>query len=117
MLQVYVNNVAGNDERALTDNEMLNWCPYWHPSGKWLIFTRADFRGRPNFDLYLIRDDGSETHRVTTHAAFDGLPVFSPDGRYLMWTSKRNRLDSPQIFLAEFVGLTRNGELLAPGDE
>jgi len=117
MLQIYVNNVAGSDERALTDNEMLNWCPFWHPSGKWLIFTRADFRGRPNFDLYLIRDDGSETHRVTTHAAFDGLPVFSPDGRYLMWTSKRNGLDSPQVFVAEFVGLTAGGELVAPAGE
>ena len=110
-LQIFVNNPDGTDERAITGDEVLNWCPYWHPSGKWLIFARADFRGRPNFDLYLIRDDGSETYRVTTDTAFDGLPVFSPDGRYLMWTSKRNGIDSPQIFIAEFTGLTPDGEL------
>jgi TolB protein len=111
LLQLFVNNVEGTDERAITGNDVFNWCPYWHPSGKWLIFTRADFRGRPNFDLYLVRDDGSEMHRVTTDPVFDGLPVFSPDGRYLMWTSKRDGLDSPQIFIAEFIGLTPAGEL------
>lgn len=112
LLQLFVNNFEGTDERQLTDNDKLNWAPFWHPSGKWLIFTRADVRsGRPNFDLYLIRDDGSETHRVTTHPAFDGLPVFSPDGRYLMWTSRRDGLDTPQIFVAEFTGLTPGGEL------
>lgn len=111
LLQLFVNDIEGTDERAITGNDVFNWCPYWHPSGKWLIFTRADFRGRPNFDLYLVRDDGSEIHRVTTDPVFDGLPVFSPDGRYLMWTSKRDGLDSPQIFIAEFIGLTPAGEL------
>lgn len=112
-LQIFVNNLAGTDERALTGNDVFNWCPYWHPSGKWLVFTRADFSRRPNFDLYLVRDDGSEMYRVTTDQAFDGLPVFSPDGRYLMWTSKRNGIDAPQIFIAEFIGLTPEGQLRA----
>ncbi|MBU0637764.1 MAG: hypothetical protein KKB50_02780 [Planctomycetes bacterium] len=115
-LQLFVNNCAGTAEHALTGHDVFNWCPYWHPSGKWIIFTRADFRGRPNFDLYLLRDDGSEVHRVTSAAAFDGLPVFSPDGRYLMWTSRRGGIDAPQIFIAEFTGLSPSGELLAmPG--
>ena len=112
-LQVFVNNVKGTDERAITEHQVFHWCPYWHPSGKWLIYTRADFRGRPNFDLYLVRDDGSRTYRVTTDQAFDGLPVFSPDGRYLMWTSRRNGIESPQIFIADFIGLTPGGELKA----
>ena len=112
-LQIFLNNLTGTDERALTGNDTFNWCPFWHPSGKWLIFTQANFRGRPNFDLYVIRDDGSEQHRVTFDPAFDGLPVFSPDGRYLMWTSRRGGLESPQVFIAEFIGLTPAGELRA----
>jgi TolB protein len=114
-LQIFVNNVEGTAEHAITNEGVLNWCPFWHPSGKWLIFTRADFRqGRNvNFDLYLIRDDGSARYRVTCDPAFDGLPAFSPDGRYLMWTSKRNGIDASQIFLAEFIGLTPEGELSA----
>ena len=111
-LQIFVNDIDGRNEKALTDNASLHWAPFWHPSGKWLIYTHADFRGRPNFDLVLIRDDGSESHRVTTHPAFDGLPTFSRDGRYLLWTSRRNNLEAPQIFMAEFIGLSPDGELL-----
>lgn len=111
-LQIVVNNVEGTGEKQLTTNcDEFHWCPYWHPSGRWIIFTHADFRRRPNFDLYIMRDDGSELHRVTSDAAFDGLPVFSPDGRYLMWTSTRGGLDAPQVFIAEFIGLMPAGEL------
>jgi len=112
-LQIFINNTEGTDERAITGNDVFNWSPYWHPSGKWLIFTRADFRNRPNFDLYIVRDDGSETHQVTSDAAFDGLPTFSPDGRFLLWTSRRGGIPAPQVFMAEFIGLTPAGELRA----
>lgn len=110
-MQVFVNNVAGTAEKALTPADTFHWCPFWHPSGKWIIFTHANFRQDANFDLYLLRDDGSEMHRVTSDPAFDGLPTFSPDGRYLMWTSTRNGVSAPQIFIAEFTGLTPEGEL------
>ncbi len=110
-LQVFVNNVEGTAEKAITPADSFHWCPYWHPSGKWIVFTHANFRGDANFDIYILRDDGSEMHRVTSYPGFDGLPVFSPDGRYLMWTSTRNGIDSPQVFIAEFLGLTPEGEL------
>jgi TolB protein len=116
-MQVVVNDLEGRAEQPLTDHDTFNWSPYWHPSGKWVIFVHVDFRADRNFDLYVVRDDGSESYRVTSDPAFDGLPVFSPDGRYLMWTSKRNGLDSPQLFIAEFIGLSPRGDLLAPAPQ
>lgn len=118
-MQVFVNNLEGTAEKALTGDDVLNWCPYWHPSGRWLIFTRADHGTpeqprRPNYDLYLVRDDGSQTLRVTTHVRFDGLPAFSRDGSKLMWTSKRGPEDTPHVFVADFTGLTPGGELTVP---
>lgn len=128
-LQILVNNLEGTAETALTsDTGVLHWCPFWHPSGKWLIFTRAvhSEKDRPNYDLYLLpvdekaglSADASKTPpnennqiRVTTDPAFDGLPVFSPDGKKLMWTSKRGGLEGAQIFIADFVGLTPEGAL------
>jgi Tol biopolymer transport system component len=110
-LQVFVNNLEGTAEKALTPDDALHWCPYWHPSGRWLIYTYANFKQGHRFDLYLVRDDGSENLRVTYTGDFNGLPVFSNDGRYLMWTSKRGGIDAPQVFIAEFVGLTPDGQL------
>jgi Tol biopolymer transport system component len=118
-LQIFVNSVEGGEEKALTNEpDVLHWCPFWHPSGKWLIYTRADHGGgvRPNYDLYLLSDDGKESHRVTTHPQFDGLPVFSPDGRRIMWTSKRGDLDGSQVFIADFVGVSPSGEVTAKPD-
>jgi hypothetical protein len=40
--------------------------------------------------------------QVTNHAAADVLPVFSPDGRRLMWTSTRTDDHSSQLFIADF---------------
>jgi Tol biopolymer transport system component len=36
--------------------------------------------------------------RVTHTDGFDGLPVFSPDGRQLVWTT--NRRGASQLFMA-----------------
>ena len=113
-MQIFTNNLLGTDERAITGKDKLHWCPYWHPSGKWLIYTKGIHYTdrRPEYDLYLIRDDGSKEYRVTTDPAFDGLPVFSPDGKMLMWTAKRNYISGAQVFIADFVGLTPDGKLI-----
>jgi TolB protein len=112
-MQIFVNNTEGTAEQAITDHDVLNWCPFWHPSGKWIIFTKGlhPKDGPPLYDLWIMRDDGSQKMQVTSDPAFDGLPVFSADGRYVMWTSKRNGIKNPQIFMAEFIGITPEGEL------
>ncbi len=101
-LQLRIINPDGSNDRAITDNPIFNWCPYWHPSGTCFIFTQADHGGRPNYDLYVTTTSASPMVRVTFDSAFDGLPVFSPDGKRLMWTSKRGGLDEAQVFIADF---------------
>lgn len=101
-LQIRMVNPSGSNDRALTDNPVFNWCPYWHRSGTCFIYTQADHRGRPNYDLFMRSHDGGNKTRITFDRAFDGLPVFSPDGARLMWTSKRGGLNEPQVFVADF---------------
>lgn len=120
-LQIFVADVSGLlegtatqvNETSLTDNKSLHWCPYWHPSGNWLIYTlgRHYEDRRPTYDLVLLSADGRESHPWTDDPAFDGLPVFSPDGSKLMWTSRRGGLESPHVFLADVVGLSRSGAI------
>jgi tricorn protease-like protein len=49
-----------------------------------------------------MRVDGSHKVRITFSDGFDGLPAFSPDGKYLMWSSKRSADHTTQVFLARF---------------
>ncbi len=38
--------------------------------------------------------------RITDHPSADVLPVFSPDGKRLMWTSNRTADGSSQLWIA-----------------
>ena len=107
-LQLRTVKADGTDDRALTDNPIFNWCPYWYPNGKSFIFTQVDHAawskgGRPNYDLLMTTLEAKEFVRITFNHEFDGLPVFSPDGKRLMWTSKRGGLSESQVFIADFT--------------
>ena len=111
-LQLYVVSLDGTREFALTDNEGVNWGPYWHPTKPWIIWSGADHSDptkRPNYDLWIAKYsivDGQfrieEPIRVTDYPGADVLPVFSPDGSKLMWTSTRTEDHSSQLFMADF---------------
>jgi len=111
-LQIYVIGVDGKNETALTDSNGVHWAPYWHPTEPYIIWTGADHsnpQARPNYDLWLARyevKDGKFTigdpTRITDSMAADVLPVFTPDGKQLMWTSTRTEDQSSQLFIADF---------------
>lgn len=111
-LQIYVIGIDGKNETALTDTQGVNWGPYWHPTKPYLVWSGADHSdpaARPNYDLWLAKytaNSGTfsieKPVRVTDSAAADVLPVFSPDGTKLMWTSTRTDDHSSQLFVADF---------------
>ncbi|HVX16216.1 MAG TPA: biopolymer transporter Tol [Pirellulales bacterium] len=113
MLQIHCIGIDGQHDVALTDNVGVNWAPYWHPTKPYLIWTGADHSdpdARPNYDLWLMKyevRDGKiarvgEIERVTDHPTADVLPVFSPDGKRLMWTSSRSADHSSQLWTADW---------------
>jgi Tol biopolymer transport system component len=97
---VWTMNLDGTDARRITDFGAMSWAPYIHPSGRYVIFA-SNKLGFENFELFLVDIDGrKEPVRVTYSDGFDGLPVPSPDGRQLAWTSSRAGGREGQIFLA-----------------
>jgi TolB protein len=104
-LQIVVMDLASGDKRQITDNGAANFAPYWHPDGKRILYSSNQDGGGRNFDLWMIRDDGSGNERVTFCPSFDGFPMFSPDGSRLIFASNRAGTDprSTNLFLAEWV--------------
>lgn len=99
---VYTMKLDGSDVRRLTDFGAMSWAPYFHPSGQYVIYT-ANKLGFANFELFLVDALGAkEPVRVTYTDGFDGLPVFSPDGKRLAWTSGRTPEKNSQIFMADW---------------
>lgn len=100
--EVWVMNADGTGQRPVTKLGAMSWAPYFHPSGEYLIFT-TNLQGFANFELYIVDTAGKqEPVRITTTDGFDGLPVFSPDGKKLSWTTGRTANGQSQIFLADW---------------
>ena len=73
LLQVFVADLAFDDagnitgmtqEHQLTDDANVNWGPFWHPDGRHIVYATS-MHGHTNYEMYLMRDDGSHKTRVT----------------------------------------------------
>jgi Tol biopolymer transport system component len=99
---VWTMKLDGSDAQRVTDFGCMSWAPYFHPSGDYIVFT-ANKLGFANFELFIAdARGGREPVRVTFTDGFDGLPVFSPDGKRLAWTSNRGADGKSQIHLADW---------------
>lgn len=108
-LELFIMNADGSGKRQVTSNGASNFSPFFHPDGKRIVFssnieTRGD-GGRPSFHLYLVGDDGAGLERLTFEGEFNSFPMFSPDGKRVVWVSDRNAKQPGEfnVFLAEWV--------------
>jgi hypothetical protein len=128
LLQIFVSElkyeqgriVGITREHQLTDNGAVNWAPYFHPSGKFLVYGSSEV-GHHNYEVFAAPVDmtrpASEIKRVriTQADGADVLPVFSDDGSLMMWTAQRGPLapgeskPSSQVWIAR----VRPGSALA----
>ncbi len=100
--EIFTMDLASGEERQLTRMGVMSWAPYFHPSGEYLIFA-SNREGFANFELFIVDAAGrNEPVRVTYTDGFDGLPVFSPDGNNISWTSTRSAKKSSQIYMAQW---------------
>ena len=111
-LDIWVMNADGSNKRHVTKLTAASFAPFFSPDGKKIIFCtnyfdpdRAKPRRQPNFDLAIINTDGTGLERVTYNGSFDGFPMFSPDGKKLVFASNRNAAQQgdTNVFIADWV--------------
>lgn len=139
-LQLFVAKLAFTDEGGvkvptgieyeiqITDNEHVSWCPYWHPSGDYMVYATSEM-GHQNYEVFAIRLDREkivtalkaapgEKHyniqmprkRITSADGADVLPVFNPDGTKMLWCTQRapktdaDQRPTSQIWIADWKG-------------
>ena len=99
---VFTMKIDGTDVQRLTDFKAMSWAPYYHSSGEYVVFA-SNKLGFSNFEVYMVDAAGDrEPIRVTHTDGFDGLPVFSPNGKQLLWTSNRTENKMSQLFIGRW---------------
>lgn len=101
---VWTMKPDGSDKKQITDFGAMSWAPYEHPSGEYFVFA-SNKLGFENFEVFLVDKDGAkEPVRITYTDGFDGLPVPSPDGTQMAFTSARGggTGSAGQIYLAQW---------------
>jgi hypothetical protein len=73
---IYLLDLATGDTEQLTDDG-TNRDPAWMPDGEWLAFA-SNREG--NYNIYMMRDDGSQQTRLTNEPGDENLPTFSSNG-------------------------------------
>jgi dipeptidyl aminopeptidase/acylaminoacyl peptidase len=115
LLQVFVADLVFDkdgaitgiaNETQLTSNEHVNWCPFFRPDGRTLVYGTSEI-GHRNYEVFEIvlpanMDTPAIRRRVTEAEGADVLPVFSPDGEWLLWTGQRNDTRSSQLFVGRY---------------
>ena len=79
------------------------------PDGEWVLYTVSQLdsvRDRSESDLHITRWDGTKILRLTYSHESEGSPRFSPDGKYISYTSSRGIPSErgAQVFLLDREG-------------
>ncbi|AUP77583.1 S41 family peptidase [Flavivirga eckloniae] len=91
--------VANIDSKGKLSNENIlldGWSTArnvsWSPDSKWLAYGLQDLNF--NAEIYIHKADNSrEPVNISMHPKQDGGPIWSPDGKKLMFSSNRNNGD------------------------
>jgi TolB protein len=115
-MEITVCDRDGSNFRQVTNNGAANFGPFWLPDDEHIIFSSnmigvenfaktGDHTGMREFEIFTIKADGTDLERITNSPEFDGFPMFSPCGRYLVFASNRNNQTKgdTNLFVAEWV--------------
>jgi Tol biopolymer transport system component len=109
-LEIFIMNADGSNKTQVTDNGRSNFAPFFFPDGKRIIYssnaaTPPDHQGRPLFHLHSIGDNGKQSEQITFNGNFNSFPMFSTDGKQVVWSSDRNTTAKGEfnIFIADWV--------------
>ncbi|MCX7727954.1 MAG: hypothetical protein N2203_00625 [Bacteroidia bacterium] len=104
-MEIFICDADGKNIQQVTHLGKANWAPFFHPSGKKIIFSSNHHSQRGfDFQLYMINIDGTGLEQITTESVFNAFPMFSPDGKKLIFSSNRNNKGTrdTNLFLAEW---------------
>jgi TolB protein len=99
---IFVQTLRTGNRVQVSSKEGINGAPAFSPDGRQLVVTLGGIDGNP--DIHVLDISSRQSRRLTTHRAIDTEGSWSPDGRYIYFTSDRS--GGPQIYRVAAAGGT-----------
>ncbi len=99
---VWVQTLRTGNRIQVSNKPGINGAPSFSPDGRELALTLGGIDG--NLDIHVLDLSTRQTRRLTTHRAIDTEGSWSPDGRYIYFTSDRS--GGPQVYRVPAAGGT-----------
>jgi Tol biopolymer transport system component len=94
---LYLIDVEGSEQRCLEESSSINWMHSFSPEGRFLAFDSTRHEASPkvpdNWDLFLLEMETGQVHTMTDNTVLDKKPIFSPDGKGILFESRRDGFD------------------------
>lgn len=107
VLEIWVMRADGSEKHRVTNLGYASFAPFMMPGDKKIIFASnigAEKGTMGNFELWMVNLDGTGLERVTYNPTFDSFPMFTSDGKHLVWASNRNgKPHETNVFIADWV--------------
>ena len=92
--EIYVMDADGGNQQRLTNHPNDDRSPSWSPDSKRIAFiSKRDghvISGIPTSEIYVMDADGKNQQRLTDNPDGDWSPSWSPDGKRIVFSSRRH---------------------------
>ncbi|MDH3266079.1 MAG: Tol-Pal system beta propeller repeat protein TolB [Gammaproteobacteria bacterium] len=99
---IFIQTLRTGSRIQVSSKPGINGAPAFSPDGRQLVVTLGGIDG--NLDIYTLDINSRQANRLTTNRAIDTEGSWSPDGRYIYFTSDRS--GGPQVYRVSASGGT-----------
>lgn len=104
-MEVFIANADGSNAKQITSLGQANWAPNFLPDGRIVFCSNHEYKRGFPFNMYVMNQDGTGLQKISRDKGFDAFPMFSYDGKKIIFCSNRNNggTRDTNIFIADWV--------------
>jgi Tol biopolymer transport system component len=104
-MEVFIANADGSEARQITSFGQANWAPNFLPDARIIFCSNHEYKRGFPFNMYVMNQDGTGLEKISRDKGFDAFPMFSYNGKKIIFCSNRNNggTHDTNIFVADWL--------------